>query len=53
MEKYKGHATVVVGDVDCTAAGKPLCEANGVQGCVAALLIARGATGLVRGKPQS
>mmetsp|Transcript_54353 Transcript_54353/g.128366 ORF Transcript_54353/g.128366 Transcript_54353/m.128366 type:complete len:169 (+) Transcript_54353:169-675(+) len=32
MDEYKDHATVVIGDVDCTAAGKPLCDANGVQG---------------------
>jgi len=32
MDEYKGHKTILVADVDCTAAGKPLCEANGVQG---------------------
>lgn len=32
MESYKGHATALVADVDCTAAGKPLCDANGVKG---------------------
>jgi len=32
MQKYAGHATALVGDVDCTAEGKPLCEENGVQG---------------------
>lgn len=32
METYKGHATILVGDVDCTAAGKPLCDSNGVKG---------------------
>jgi len=32
MKKYDGHATILVGDVDCTADGKPLCEANGVEG---------------------
>lgn len=32
MEEYEGHKSILVGDVDCTAAGKPLCDANGVQG---------------------
>jgi hypothetical protein len=32
MKKYEGHATALVGDVDCTADGKPLCEEHGVQG---------------------
>jgi len=32
MKKYDGHATALVADVDCTAAGKPLCDANGVRG---------------------
>jgi len=32
MAKYEGHATALVGDVDCTAAGKPLCEEIGVEG---------------------
>jgi len=32
MTKYSGHATALVGDVDCTAEGKPLCEEHGVQG---------------------
>jgi len=32
MTEFKDHKTVVVGDVDCTAAGKSLCEANGVRG---------------------
>merc|ERR1712190_542968 len=32
MGKYAGHATALVGDVDCTAEGKPLCEEHGVQG---------------------
>jgi hypothetical protein len=32
METYKGHKTILVGDVDCTAAGKPLCDSNGVKG---------------------
>jgi len=32
MEDYAGHDSVVVGDVDCTAAGKSLCDANDVKG---------------------
>jgi len=32
MEAYKGHATILIGDVDCTAEGKPLCDSNGVKG---------------------
>lgn len=32
MDAYKGSATQLVGDVDCTAAGKQLCDANGVKG---------------------
>jgi hypothetical protein len=32
MKKYAGHASALVGDVDCTAEGKPLCEEHGVQG---------------------
>merc|ERR1712216_399551 len=32
IKKYKGHATALVADVDCTAEGKPLCEEHGVQG---------------------
>jgi hypothetical protein len=32
MAEYDGHATALVADVDCTAAGKPLCDANGVRG---------------------
>jgi len=32
MEEFKDSKTVIVGDVDCTADGKSLCEANGVQG---------------------
>jgi len=32
MAEFEGHATAMVADVDCTAEGKPLCEANGVQG---------------------
>merc|ERR1712224_165901 len=29
---YKGNPTAGVYDVDCTAAGKPLCDSNGVRG---------------------
>jgi len=32
MTKYEGNTKVLVGDVDCTAEGKPLCDSNGVQG---------------------
>jgi len=32
MEEYKGHESKLIADVDCTAAGKPLCDANGVKG---------------------
>ena len=32
MAKYEGNDKVLVADVDCTSAGKPLCEANGVKG---------------------
>lgn len=32
MDEFDGHATKLVGDVDCTAEGKPLCEANEVRG---------------------
>jgi hypothetical protein len=32
MAEYKDNDKVFVGDVDCTAAGKPLCDSNGVQG---------------------
>jgi len=32
MEEFEGNAKIIVGDVDCTAAGKPLCDANGVKG---------------------
>jgi len=32
MGEFEGHASALVGDVDCTAAGKPLCDSNGVQG---------------------
>jgi len=29
---FKGHATTVIADVDCTAGGKSLCEVAGVRG---------------------
>jgi len=32
MQNYAGHKTALVADVDCTAAGKPLCDSNGVKG---------------------
>lgn len=32
MGDFEGHETILVGDVDCTAEGKPLCDSNGVQG---------------------
>jgi len=32
MEEYKGSATALVADVDCTADGKELCETHGVRG---------------------
>ena len=33
MSEINGRGgTTLVGDVDCTAAGKPLCDSNGVQG---------------------
>jgi len=32
MQKYEGHADVLVGESDCTAAGKGLCEELNVQG---------------------
>jgi len=33
MKKFAGHASALVGDVDCTAEGaKELCETHGVQG---------------------
>jgi hypothetical protein len=32
MTEYAGSTTVLVGDVDCTAAGKPLCDSNDVKG---------------------
>lgn len=32
IAEYKDSATALVADVDCTAAGKPLCDSNGVRG---------------------
>ena len=32
MKEYAGNDKILVGDVDCTAAGKPLCDSNGVKG---------------------
>jgi len=32
MGDYAAHKTALVADVDCTAAGKPLCDSNGVKG---------------------
>merc|ERR1711869_158836 len=32
MKEFDGHATALVADVDCTSAGKPLCDSNGVRG---------------------
>jgi hypothetical protein len=32
MKKFKDSKTVLVGDVDCTAAGESLCQEVGVQG---------------------
>ena len=32
MEKYADSETVVVADVDCVGAGKPLCDKQGVRG---------------------
>jgi hypothetical protein len=32
MEDFKGSPTSLVGDVDCTAEGKDLCEKHGVRG---------------------
>merc|ERR1719424_732209 len=32
MKAYADNKEALVGDVDCTAAGKPLCETHGVQG---------------------
>lgn len=32
MKAYEGHKSILIGDVDCTADGKSLCDANGVRG---------------------
>jgi len=32
MGEFEGNPGSLVADVDCTAAGKPLCDSNGVQG---------------------
>lgn len=32
MDAFADSETALVGDVDCTAEGKPLCDANGVKG---------------------
>merc|ERR1719432_647369 len=32
MESFAGSATQLIADVDCTAAGKPLCDNAGVKG---------------------
>jgi len=32
MDEFEGDPTKLVGDVDCTAEGKPLCEQFGVKG---------------------
>lgn len=32
MAKYDGNKDILIGDVDCTAAGKSLCEEIGVRG---------------------
>jgi len=32
MEDFAGHPDALVGDVDCTAEGKPLCDENDVKG---------------------
>jgi len=32
MAEYKDSKTALVADVDCTAAGQPLCQSNGVRG---------------------
>lgn len=32
MDSFKDSSTQLVADVDCTAEGKPLCDANGVRG---------------------
>jgi hypothetical protein len=32
MDAFADSKTALIGDVDCTAEGKPLCDANGVKG---------------------
>lgn len=32
MEEYDGNPSILIADVDCTAAGQPLCEKAGVRG---------------------
>jgi DNA repair exonuclease SbcCD ATPase subunit len=32
MEEYKGHESKLIADVDCTTAGKALCDKAGVRG---------------------
>lgn len=32
MKEYKDNENILIADVDCTAAGKPLCDSNGVRG---------------------
>jgi len=32
MTEFEGHKSALVGDIDCTAAGKPLCDSNGIKG---------------------
>jgi len=32
MKEFASNDKIMVGDVDCTAAGKPLCDGNGVKG---------------------
>jgi len=32
MGEFEGNPTTLIGDVDCTEAGKDLCEKHGVQG---------------------
>jgi hypothetical protein len=32
MDAFADSPTAMIGDVDCTAEGKPLCDANGVKG---------------------
>jgi len=32
MDAFQDHKSIGVFDVDCTAAGKPLCDSNGVRG---------------------